>query len=148
MVRFKNRYLLFEITWEDGKILETLTDRIVNSNIKESIETNFGDYGAGIIAGSLSVKYFSPYTSVGILRVARDHFHMVWAAITFITSIQKRPCVVRVVHVAGTIKSVQNVAIKRGKEVLFQLNKKGLLKEIRTQQLSQQVETDVMALDL
>ena len=54
MVRFKNRYLLIEITWEDSKILESLTQRIVASAVKESIDTNFGDYGAAIIAGSLS----------------------------------------------------------------------------------------------
>ncbi|KAJ3043210.1 RNA-binding protein pop5 [Rhizophlyctis rosea] len=148
MVRFKNRYILIEVTWDDGRILESLDERAIKKALKESIETNFGDYGDGIVAGSLSVKYFSPFTNVAILRVARDHLQMVWAAITFITSIQKRSCIVRVVHVSGTIRSVQKVAIQRGKEVLFELEKRGVLKEGRSEQLTSQAETDVMALDL
>ncbi|CAG8730492.1 1160_t:CDS:1, partial [Acaulospora morrowiae] len=56
MVRLKNRWLLFEIIFEDNsqKKRELLTPRDISSAIKESIQQNFGDYGSGCVASSLS----------------------------------------------------------------------------------------------
>jgi ribonuclease P/MRP protein subunit POP5 len=68
MVRLKNRWLLFEIIFEDAlnnstsssytlptsQKVEALSNRDVYSTIKESIQINFGDYGVGCIAASIS----------------------------------------------------------------------------------------------
>ncbi|KAI8848877.1 hypothetical protein BC829DRAFT_393242 [Chytridium lagenaria] len=99
MVRFKNRYLLFEVTYANGLIHETLHAGNFANAIRDSVELNFGDIGLGSIAGSFVVKYFSPYTGVGIVRVARDHVKMVWAAMTF-------KCRISVVHVGGMFEWV------------------------------------------
>lgn len=64
---------------------------------------------------SYAVKYFSPATSTGIVRVGREHYRLVWAALTYIKDIRGRPCVIRVVHVSGTIKKAEIQAIKRAK---------------------------------
>jgi ribonuclease P/MRP protein subunit POP5 len=68
-----------------------------------------------------TVKYFSPATSTAIVRVARDKFRIVWAALTYIREIPdpqqrtggvegQRSCVFKVVRVSGTIrKSVEEV---------------------------------------
>lgn len=66
--------------------------------------------GSGRVRGI--VKYFSPHTNLGIVRVARDHFRMIWAGITFITKIKGRECLVRVLHVSGTIKKAQQATIR------------------------------------
>lgn len=62
-----------------------------------------------------AVKYFSPVTSTGILRVARENYRLVWAALTYVKEIQGRPVVIRVVRVSGTIKKAEVEAVRRAK---------------------------------
>jgi len=55
MVRFKNRYLLFEIIYdEDEKKKININYSIVSNAIKTSIEQNFGSYGIGITQSSFT----------------------------------------------------------------------------------------------
>jgi ribonuclease P/MRP protein subunit POP5 len=63
----------------------------------------------------VTVKYFSPATSTGIVRVGREHYRLVWAALTYVREIKGRPCVLRVVHVSGTIKKAELEAVRRAK---------------------------------
>ncbi|ORX88552.1 hypothetical protein K493DRAFT_341204 [Basidiobolus meristosporus CBS 931.73] len=133
MVRFKNRYILFEILFEETNGSKAthlqpthpfdtpLNTRTLQNLFKEQIVLNFGDYGQGCLGSSLQVKYFSPYTNIGIARVARDHYHTLWATLTFITSIEKQDCLFRVIHLGGTIKSCQQAAIKYDRELLLKL---------------------------
>ncbi|CAG8598760.1 3096_t:CDS:2 [Diversispora eburnea] len=121
MVRLKNRWLLFEIIYEDtiqNRKYEELTSRDINSAIKDSVQQNFGDYGSGCIAASLSVKYFSPYTNIGIIRVSREHYNLVWSALTFITQIQSRFCLFRVLHL-GAIEYNQDQLLHLKKQIEF-----------------------------
>lgn len=57
------------------------------------------------------VKYFSPTTNLCIIRVARDHHRIAWAAVTLIKKLQDKPCIPNVIHVSGTIKHAQKEAI-------------------------------------
>ena len=52
MVRFKNRYLLFEMVWKDGRVDDSLTDANVASAIRDSVGINFGDVGFSRALGS------------------------------------------------------------------------------------------------
>ena len=64
------------------------------------------------------VKYFSPATSTAIIRVSRDHYRLVWAALTFTTRLPKpldQPCVMQVVRVSGTIRKAEGEAIRRAR---------------------------------
>jgi len=65
---------------------------------------------------SLTVKYFSPTTSTGIIRCGRDAYRIVWCALTFIQEILGKPVVIRVIRVSGTIKKVEMAGIRRAKE--------------------------------
>lgn len=49
----------------------------------------------------MSVKYFSSYTNIGIIRVSREHYQLVWSALTFITQVKSRFCLFRVLHLGG-----------------------------------------------
>ena len=65
------------------------------------------------------VKYLSPPTSIAIIRVARSHYRLVWAALSFVTRLPKpvdTPCVIQVIRVSGTIKKAEGEAIKRARE--------------------------------
>jgi RNase P/RNase MRP subunit POP5 len=52
------------------------------------------------------VKYFSPHTNIGILRISREEVHIVWGALTFIKELKGKPCIIKVLHTAGTFNNV------------------------------------------
>lgn len=65
--------------------------------------------------------YHSPFTTLTMIRIARQHYRLVWAAITFTTSINSTRVVPRVVAVSGTIKKLQNRAISHHRLVTAQV---------------------------
>lgn len=139
MVRLKSRYILFEFLYPDGLFsgipdtvdptilrqpsAKSVDSRRVIKQIREVIKEYFGDYGAGVTASTLMLKYFSPVTSTGILRVSRDYFNLVWAALSMIDDIQGRPVIVRVARVSGTIKKCEQAAIARDKTLVNEVEK-------------------------
>jgi len=42
---------------------------------------------------------------LGILRVARDHYRIVWLALTLLTELAGHACLVRVLHIGGKLKA-------------------------------------------
>ncbi len=71
-----------------------------------------------VVADRQAVKYLSNATSTVILRVAREHFRLVWAALTFMDRVpvkNGKPCIFRVVRVSGTIRKVEEEAIRRAR---------------------------------
>src|SRR5579859_1023489 len=127
MVRLKSRWLLFEILYpsEPSTSLlpftapsQTVTAKLLNDLLRQQIAYNFGDHGSGLVASSLSIKYFSAATSTGIIRISRDHYRLVWAALTFIREIAGRECVVTVRRVSGTIKKAEEEILRRDKRAL------------------------------
>ena len=64
------------------------------------------------------MKYLSQATSTFILRISRDHYRLVWAALSFMNHVpvkDGRPCIFRVVRVSGTIRKVEEEAVRRAK---------------------------------
>ena len=120
---------------------DDLTSQLLARSIKDQIALLYGDYGVGLTSNGLNgtvtgignslftltkpsatVKYLSPATSTAIVRCARAHFRLVWAALSFMTELPKiskqassRPCVMQVVRVSGTIKKVEEEAIRRAR---------------------------------
>lgn len=126
MVRFKNRYFLFEVIYDtalppyssspsqpltdgvDYRRVPTakqraITQRHVQEAVRASIALHFGDFGTGLSAGSLHVKYFNAWTGLGILRAPRDIHQLVWASMTFLRSLEGQGCLFRVHHVSGLL---------------------------------------------
>jgi len=142
MVRFKNRYLLVElvpVSPHKQTIIEygvpfkdspyaAVTATNVAAYLRQGIQVNFGTVGAASTAQSLSVKYCNGSTGLMIIRTARDHFQMVWAALTLLNAFppvvqygsEQKPavsssgwkCIWAVKHVSGTIRTAQKQAIK------------------------------------
>lgn len=105
---------------------DTLDARLFARLIREQVSLLYGDYGLGLITSSLKIVYLSPATSTVIVKVARDHYRLVWAAVSLMTHLPDRggggrgggalrPCVMRVVRVSGTIKKAEEEAIKRAR---------------------------------
>lgn len=73
-----------------------------------------------------TVKYLSSATSTAIVRVSRAHYRLVWAALSFVTQIPGgRPerCVVQVVRVSGTIKKVEEEAVRLARRSIVRAQK-------------------------
>ncbi|KAI0889233.1 Rpp14 family protein [Annulohypoxylon maeteangense] len=138
MVRIKERYLLVKILYPnelgsrpdlpDVVVINQPTTDQLNSaallrGIRAEVTNLFGDYGSGAIeGGNLGVKYFSHATSTFILRISRSSYRLVWTALTFMNSIpikNGKPCVFRVVHVSGTMRKVEEEAIRRARDLIF-----------------------------
>ena len=105
MVRFKNRYLLVEFRWHDGRVDATLTDAVVLGAIRQAVAHDFGDVGAGAAAAGLAVKYWSATTSLAVVRCGRDAHRRVWASMTMLRDVKGRAVVARVLHNASTLRS-------------------------------------------
>jgi len=125
MVRLKHRWLLFEILYpnEPSSIpfsapSRTVTSKLLLDVLRQQISYNFGDQGSGLVSASLSIKYFSSTTNTGIVRIARDHYRMVWAALTFIREFGGRECIVTVRRVSGTIKKAEEEILRRDKQAI------------------------------
>lgn len=118
---------------------DALKQGLIIRMIRDGVEELFGDYGSGMVSSGLkgmlqrprgilmavlmtcTVNYCSPSTSTAIIRCPRDHYQMVWAALTYITHLPKPldiPVVIRVVRVSGTIKKAEQEVIRRSQHII------------------------------
>lgn len=107
MVRLKHRYLLTEVIFLDNLVDSSMKAGDIQRTLKDAVAQAHGDYGMGCVTPSLQVKYFNPQTCISLIRISRDHYETLWSAMTFVTSIKKRNCILRVIHLSGTIRSCQ-----------------------------------------
>lgn len=77
MVRYKNRFLLAELIWKDGRLDESLTEAGILAVLRDSIASNFGDFGLGVCLASMQVKYYNSLTNMCIVRCGREQFNEV-----------------------------------------------------------------------
>ncbi|KAB5532586.1 Rpp14/Pop5 family-domain-containing protein [Coniochaeta sp. 2T2.1] len=149
MVRFKERYLLVNILHPEGGNASTTTskkqqptidkplpavliynqpttDHVTPQSLLRAIRAQvaalFGDYGSGAVDKNLQVKYLSLATSTFILRVSRTHYRLVWAALTTMGELPAKngkSCTYRVVRVSGTIRKIEEDAVRRAKQMML-----------------------------
>ena len=151
MVRIKHRYLLSNFLYPEHQNIipnsqdaspNSLTPSILIRALRDQIANIFGDYGAGKTANSLKgmsstyicqelpnidiVIYLSTATSTAIIRSSREHYRMVWAALTLLNYLPKvdkadqtlTPVVVHVVRVSGTIRKAEEEVIRRARAMI------------------------------
>ncbi|RAR09663.1 ribonuclease p mrp protein subunit [Stemphylium lycopersici] len=137
MVRVKNRYLVVNFLYPEpapksktqlpdlvqihAPTPDALKQGFIVRMIRDGVEELFGDYGAGMVSSGLKVNYYSPSTSTAIIRCPRDHYEMVWAALTYTTRLPRpldTPVVIRVVRVSGTIKKAEEEVIRRSQQIV------------------------------
>ncbi|KAI4709550.1 hypothetical protein J4E89_005566 [Alternaria sp. Ai002NY15] len=137
MVRVKNRYLVVNFLYPEppaksktqlpdaiqihSPTPDALKQGVIVRMIRDGVEDLFGDYGSGMVSSGLKINYYSPSTSTAIIRCPRDHYEMVWAALTYITHLPKpldTPVVMRVVRVSGTIKKAEEEVIRQSQHII------------------------------
>ncbi|KAF2754427.1 hypothetical protein EJ05DRAFT_541035 [Pseudovirgaria hyperparasitica] len=139
MVRIKNRYLLInflyptpskasakeplpDVVYFQQPSSDALTPQFLIRLIRDGILEMYGEYGAGAVGSGLKVNYLSAATSTAIIRAPRNHYRLVWGALSFITKLPapvSQQCVIRVVRVSGTIRKSEDEVIRRAKETIM-----------------------------
>ncbi|KAL5325714.1 hypothetical protein ACEPPN_006844 [Leptodophora sp. 'Broadleaf-Isolate-01'] len=173
MVRLKHRYLLVNILYPELEKSQSksnvpdivvfnqptsasLTNQALLRGLRAEISSLFGDYGSGAVSESLTVKYLSPATSTFILRVARAHYRIVWAALSLMSSVpiqDGKKCVFRVVRVSGTIRKAEEEAIRRARELILKAQREAedkgesALQGIFGGQIEEGSSTDILMVD-
>jgi len=122
MVRLKTRYLLAKINFVDKKQFHPINVSEVIEAVNSAVHEIHGDNGLSQVQVGLNVKYLNVKTKLVIIRVRRNHYHLLASALPFITSIKcekisKNPahsinCFFETLHVAGTIRTLQKFIIK------------------------------------
>ncbi|QID83185.1 RNA-binding protein pop5 [Saccharomyces pastorianus] len=138
MVRLKSRYILFEILYPptDISVEESLSKgdillshhraspaevsiKAIIQEIRRSLSLNLGDYGSAKCSSLLQLKYFSNRTSTGIIRCHREDCDLVIMALMLMSKIgDVGGLIVNPVKVSGTIKKIEQFAIRRNSKIL------------------------------
>ncbi|SCW01387.1 LAFE_0D11452g1_1 [Lachancea fermentati] len=155
MVRLKSRYILFEILYPspDPRFSEddseptvkdimlqhhktspaNLTTKSIVQELRKTLQYNFGDYGSGKATSLLQIKYFSNRTSTGIIRCSREDYELVVTALTLMNRIGDFDgIIINPVKISGTIKKIEQYAIRRNTKLLRILNRQDSVDNFET----------------
>ena len=111
MVKFKSRYLLIEVLYEDNKLQKHDTSKFAKI-IKNEIEKNFGEISLGKINKNLQIKYVNNYTNMLIIRVGKEYIKLMRTVIVLINKIEYENVRLRILGISGTIKGAEKRATK------------------------------------
>lgn len=160
MVRFKNRYLLVELLpfkdehpqkkiklddERNGSELNSFSSSNVSTALRRSIEINFGSLGTALNTLALSVKYCNPNTRLLIIRCARDHEKMIRVALFFLGEWPsgEAKCIWVTRHVAGTMRSVSEAAIRVSRRRLMEIVETDPQKKKQIEEIVAKVEQQI-----
>ncbi|XP_032242374.2 ribonuclease P/MRP protein subunit POP5 isoform X2 [Nematostella vectensis] len=116
MVRFKKRYFLVEVEYEDGLIDDSVQKDAMRQVVKEAVKTAFGDYGLGCIQQFLKVKYLNPVTNILFLQCLRDYQQILQTSLTFVKSINNRACMFKTLYIGAEKEKVSSLIESATKE--------------------------------
>ena len=102
--KFKNRYLVCQITFKDGRGLSS-TPSVLLKALRDSLGELFGDVGRGASLASCQIKYVHDPSGIFLIRCGRDMYRHVWLALTCIKSIEMRLCRCDVLRCSGSLSS-------------------------------------------
>lgn len=89
-----------------------LTSYAILQHLRSSLADNFGTVSSGAHGSSLAIRYYSPATRTAIVRCGRAGVVDVVSACTLLASIEGRRVRIVVRHVGGTIRKVQEAAVR------------------------------------
>ena len=110
MVRHKNRFLVVHVTPEKQSVARSLTDRSIHAALQLTIQQLFGERGLGE-AGALQVRGLDPHTGLCVVRSSRGCAREVWAALTMTTKVGSDRIACRVLHNAGSARTLRLPAL-------------------------------------
>ncbi|CAG9466564.1 unnamed protein product [Pedinophyceae sp. YPF-701] len=146
MVRFKNRYFLFELIWQDGTAPSDFDAAALWQTLRDSLAENFGDASLGAALQSLQVKIYDPKVNLAIVRCSRDEHQHLWCAATLLTTAGalRRRVALRMVRLSGVLRPAQEAALRAGLSSIGKLK----VSEDRKEAMRQDWQQRVLALQV
>ncbi|XP_065830911.1 ribonuclease P/MRP protein subunit POP5-like [Oscarella lobularis] len=112
MVRFKCRYVVLELVYEDDKTDLSLTTRDLLNALRDIIQTIHGEFGAAQVR-HLSAKYLNVHSRTAVVKCGIKSYRTLLSAMPFVRHLRRLPCTVRSLRLAGTLRSCQKFIAKR-----------------------------------
>uniref|UniRef100_A0A1D2A228 Ribonuclease P/MRP protein subunit POP5 n=1 Tax=Auxenochlorella protothecoides TaxID=3075 RepID=A0A1D2A228_AUXPR len=112
MVRFKNRYMVFELEWKHDSGSAGLNELKLLQVFRQAVQDLHGEALLGLVLASLQVKYYNPLQHLCVVRCGRDDHTKVWAALTCLTAIKNEPVAIRLVHLTGDVNACKALMLK------------------------------------
>jgi RNase P/RNase MRP subunit POP5 len=107
MVKFKSRYILIELKFENERKIQTLDPGKLIVMLKNKVQHLFGDIGLGKINKNLQVKYVNNVTNLVIIRVSRNNLKLMWTTLSLMNELEGETVRMQVIGVSGTIKKIE-----------------------------------------
>ncbi|XP_078034711.1 POP5 ribonuclease P/MRP subunit [Augochlora pura] len=105
MVRFKNRYLAFEITLGDNIDKQfPLKITTLHLAINQKVQKLYGDFGVAAIKAGFSAKYCNEHTRIALVKTRHGPHKFLLKAIPLINDIAGRLVSVKILYVGATLK--------------------------------------------
>ena len=108
----RHRFLLVNVE-RLGDSAEPLALAQLQGCIRDSVQENFGDLGAGGVLSSLRIQHWSPQACACLVRVERAHASMLRAALTLVRFAQREPVRLTVTRVAGNARNARRLMTER-----------------------------------
>jgi len=112
MVKFKNRYVLIELLSEhgDGQAASAASD--VYHAIIGRLSALHGDWGAGSVKRSLSVKLAAEDSAILVLRIAVDCLSLLTSTLPFVRVVARRQAVLVLLHLGSSMRSCERALLR------------------------------------
>lgn len=105
MVRFKNRYIAFEITLGDKSdrpfMLKTTALHIA---IQQKVQQLYGDFGLAAIKAGFTAKYCNIHTKIALVKTRHGPHKFLLDSIPLVKDIAGRLVSVKILYVGATLK--------------------------------------------
>lgn len=105
MVRFKNRYLVLEITphGKEDKPL-TLKSTALSQAVQQKVQELYGDFGVAAIKDGFNAKYCNTHTRIAVIRSRHGPHKFLLHAVPLINDMAGRFVATRILYVGATMK--------------------------------------------
>ncbi|EDQ86546.1 uncharacterized protein MONBRDRAFT_38368 [Monosiga brevicollis MX1] len=125
MVRFKNRYFLVELCWEQSppSRAKPMTPKRLVEALRTAIIKYHGQFGLGSIQHTLNCKYLNMATGAAILRCAKDVEEILATTMPLLRRLGDYDCTLRTLSRAGTIASCRKALLSFNRTKLEHLTK-------------------------
>ncbi|KZC06309.1 PREDICTED: ribonuclease P/MRP protein subunit POP5 [Dufourea novaeangliae] len=105
MVRFKNRYITFEITLGDKSDKPfPLKTTSLHVAIQQKVQQLYGDFGVAAMKAGFSAKYCNIHTKIALVKTRHGPHKFLLESIPLINDIAGRLVSVKILYVGATLK--------------------------------------------
>ncbi|XP_032681979.1 ribonuclease P/MRP protein subunit POP5 [Odontomachus brunneus] len=105
MVRFKNRYMVLEITPHNRSdkplILKTT---VLHDAIQQEVQKLYGDFGVAAIKAGFNAKYCNTHTKIALVKARHGPHKFLLRAIPLMNDVGGRHVKINILYVGATIK--------------------------------------------